>query len=222
MVFSLLNFQPFTTVTLLNWLRKFRDLNRCPCRGRFLQFLACTLVSRTSKTSLEMHDVLLCFVRQNPRNSLCSKVRILEGFWLFSWNSSFGEVLIWNLPRLFWKTCDQQDFHPQHLMNLTKPDKKLQTNPIPKNTCKQIPHKKTWYPCKAFSIAGYTVWFVSFFCLNSSEETFEIHLCWMYMSFVERASDLMKLSLDLNLPNKSPRCWRKIFWFICVKRFVFR
>ena len=172
-------------------------------------FLACTLVSRTSKTSLEMHDVLLCFVRQNPRNSLCSVAKFV--FWKVFGCSAGTPALVkfWSeiYPDCFEKPCDPQEFHPQHLMDLTKTDKKLQNvanKSPPKNRCKQIPPKKHGTHVRRFLLKA-VVWFVSFFCLNSSEETFEIHLY-----------------LDLNLPNKSPRCWRKIFWFICVKWFVFR
>lgn len=34
--------------------------------------------------TLEIHDVLLWFLRWNPRNILCFEGRILEGFWLFN------------------------------------------------------------------------------------------------------------------------------------------
>lgn len=33
----------------------------------------------------------------------------------------------------------------------------------------------------------------------------------LIMRFEDEASDRIKLYLDLNLPHKSPRCWRKIF-----------
>ena len=127
--------------------------------------MICLMIFRLHLGTLEIHDVLLWFLRWNPRNISCFEGCILEGFWLFSFLakilSEFTHIVLSNLVihrnfthNTFWWISPK----------LTK-------------SCKQM-QKAHWhmvvYSC-IFNVRRFllkaVVWFVPFFFLNSSEET---------------------------------------------------